>query len=183
MKDATLYVKKYRYIYLIIGIFVFGIAPLFKPSLKHNGFSKMLLYGNQATIKEYYAILSTKETDTLEKRIKIILDKKWKNVPAAQSFKTTDGSERENFAAQIKAYHQVVPNIKWEPIKIIKAQNTYTVITKITGTPESPFFNVPPSGKSFEILSIEVHKVVAGKIRESFHVEDWVNAISQIAEP
>lgn len=50
-----------------------------------------------------------------------------------------------------------------------------------TGTPAGPFFGVPHGGKSFRIMSIDIHTVKDGKLVTSYHVEDWATAMRQLS--
>ena len=50
-----------------------------------------------------------------------------------------------------------------------------------TGTPVAPFFGVePPTGRRFEIMSIDILTVAAGKIVHVYHLEDWTSAVAQL---
>ena len=40
---------------------------------------------------------------------------------------------------------------------------------------------VPQGGKSFKLMSIDIHTVESGKITRSYHVEDWVGATRQLS--
>lgn len=42
-----------------------------------------------------------------------------------------------------------------------------------SGTPVGELFGVPPSGRRFEILSLDVHTVEDGRIVRTWHIEDW----------
>jgi predicted ester cyclase len=41
--------------------------------------------------------------------------------------------------------------------------------------------DVPASGKSFKIMSIDIHTIEDGKIKRSYHVEDWAGAMRQLS--
>jgi ketosteroid isomerase-like protein len=50
-----------------------------------------------------------------------------------------------------------------------------------TGTPVGPFFGVDPAtGKSFEIMSIDIVTVEDGLITHIYHLEDWTGAVAQL---
>ena len=38
---------------------------------------------------------------------------------------------------------------------------------------------VPHGGKSFRIMSIDIHTVKDGKLQRAYHVEDWIGAARQ----
>ena len=44
-----------------------------------------------------------------------------------------------------------------------------------------PSMGVPHGGKSFRVMSIDVHTIRDGKIVRSYHVEDWMGATRQLA--
>lgn len=46
-----------------------------------------------------------------------------------------------------------------------------------SGTLLGPFMGVPASGKSFQIMSIDIHTSSDGKIAHTYHLEDWVAAL------
>lgn len=49
------------------------------------------------------------------------------------------------------------------------------------GTPAGDFMGVPLGGKSFKLMSIDVHTIEGGKITRAYHVEDWMGAIRQLS--
>ena len=66
-------------------------------------------------------------------------------------------------------------------VEIIEAGDRYIVRGRATGTPVAPFLGIdPPTGNSFEITSIDIHRVEDGRIVDSYHVEDWATAIHQL---
>lgn len=54
------------------------------------------------------------------------------------------------------------------------------VRSRATGTPNGPLFGVDGKGKSFDILTIDIHTVEDGKIVRSYHLEDWAGALQQL---
>jgi hypothetical protein len=38
----------------------------------------------------------------------------------------------------------------------------------------------PHSGKSFKLMSIDVHTLEGGKMIRSYHIEDWMGAVRQL---
>ena len=63
---------------------------------------------------------------------------------------------------------------------ILQSGNRFIVRGKETGTPVKPMFGVDPQGKSFEIMSIDIHTVENGRIVQSYHVEEWHRAVRQL---
>jgi len=88
---------------------------------------------------------------------------------------------RDQVAARIAARLKGVPDLKWEIKEILVSGNRATVRGEATGTPAGEFFGVPHGGKSFKIMSIDVHTIEGGKITRSYHIEDWAGAIRQLS--
>ena len=116
---------------------------------------------------------------------------------------TTPEKAKANFAADWKSYsgeakyrglddtigfvsgplQKMIPDLNWEIVNISLTNDHEIVVRgKATGTPVGEkFFGQPVSGKSFEMMSIDVHKVQDGKIIHTYHVEDWRGALEQLA--
>ena len=43
-----------------------------------------------------------------------------------------------------------------------------------------PLFGVNGKGKSFEIMSIDIHTIKDKKIVKTYHIEDWAGALRQL---
>ena len=80
-------------------------------------------------------------------------------------------------AGRLKA----IPDLKWEIKEVLVSGNRVTVRGEATGTPAGEFFGVPHGGKSFKIMSIDIHTIDGGKITRSYHIEDWAGAIRQLS--
>ena len=79
-------------------------------------------------------------------------------------------------------FGQLIPNLKTEIQEILNDGDRYIVRSKATGTPKGDFMGVDTDGsKSFEIMTIDIHKVVDGQIVEVHHLEDWPTAMAQLS--
>jgi predicted ester cyclase len=90
---------------------------------------------------------------------------------------------REELAKQLQGFNQLVPDLTWKIEEILQTGNRYTVVSRASGTPKGPMFGVDGKGKSFVIMTIDVHEVVNGKIVKVLHVEDWAGALRQLTAP
>ena len=88
---------------------------------------------------------------------------------------------REQVIAAIAGRHQAIPDLKWEIKEVLVSGNRVTVRGEATGTPAGEFMGVPHGGKSFKLMSIDVHTVEGGKIVRSYHIEDWLGAVRQLS--
>ena len=79
-------------------------------------------------------------------------------------------------------FGQVVPDLKTEIQEVLNDGDRYIVRSKATGTPTGDFMGVDTDGtKSFDIMTIDIHKIVDGQIVEVHHLEDWPTAIGQLS--
>jgi predicted ester cyclase len=88
---------------------------------------------------------------------------------------------REEVIAAIAGRHKDVPNLKWEVKDVLVSGSRAVVRGEATGTPVGDFLGVPQGGKSFKLMSIDVHTIEGGKLTRSYHVEDWISAIRQLS--
>ena len=88
---------------------------------------------------------------------------------------------RDEVVAGIGQRLKSVPDLKWEIKEILVSGNQVTVRGEATGTPAGEFMGAPHSGKSFKLMSIDVHTLEGGKMVRSYHIEDWLGAVRQLS--
>jgi predicted ester cyclase len=103
---------------------------------------------------------------------------------------TTDGwvscrgndvcNTRDEVIAGIAQRLKSIPDLKWEIRDVQVSGNQVTVRGEATGTPAGEFMGAPHSGKSFKLMSIDVHTLEGGKMVRSYHIEDWIGAVRQL---
>ena len=129
-----------------------------------------------ATVKRFYSDLLTTPADATPEMVRSVVAEDWKSTP--QPF---GGPGAQGLAATLGGFGQLVPDLAWEPQEILQDGNRFIVRGRATGTPKGPFLGVDPAtGKSFDIMSIDIHTVENGRITESYHVEEWTTAIQQL---
>ncbi len=87
---------------------------------------------------------------------------------------------RDQFVKQMIGFGQFIPDMTWKIEEMIVSGNRVVVRGRATGTPKGPMFGVDGKGKSWDIMSIDIHTVENGKITTSYHIEDWAGAIRQL---
>ena len=88
---------------------------------------------------------------------------------------------RDEVIAGIGQRLKSVPDLKWEIKEILVSGSQVTVRGEATGTPAGEFMGAPHSGKSFKLMSIDVHTLEGGKMVRSYHIEDWLGAVRQLS--
>ena len=131
---------------------------------------------DREVVEAFYSELLSAPTapDLAERAARVLVDD-WVSIPTPAG-----GAGAEGFVKTLQGFGAVIPDLKWEPQEILQDGNRYIVRGKATGTPVQPFFGVEPSGKSFEIMSIDIHTVEDGRIVQSYHVEEWHKAVRQL---
>lgn len=88
---------------------------------------------------------------------------------------------RDKVAGGIAGFHKAIPDLKWEIKELLVAGNRVIVRGEASGTPAGPFMGVAHGGKSFKVMSIDIHTIEGGQMTRSFHVEDWMGAVRQLS--
>ena len=86
----------------------------------------------------------------------------------------------DTFVGQLGGFAKLIPDMKWQVEEMIQLENRVVVRGKASGTPVGPLFGVDGKGKSFTIMSIDIHTLEDGKIIRTYHVEDWAGALRQL---
>ena len=89
-------------------------------------------------------------------------------------------NSRDEVIAGIAARLKSVPDLKWQIKDVLVSGNQVTVRGEATGTPVGEFFGATHTGKSFKVMSIDVHTLEGGKMIHSYHIEDWIGAVRQL---
>jgi predicted ester cyclase len=89
-------------------------------------------------------------------------------------------NSRDEVIAGIAQRLKSVPDLRWEIKDVMVSANQVTVRGEATGTPAGEFMGAPRSGKSFKVMSIDVHTIEGGKMVRSYHIEDWIGAVRQL---
>lgn len=133
---------------------------------------------DRAVVNEFYAqVLSSARAADLPERAAKVLAPNWESV----GDHTGVNKKREQFIGQVQGFGKLIPDLKWAVQEVIQQGNRFVVRGRATGTPTGPFFGVPHGGKSFDIMTIDIHTVEKGQIVRSYHVEDWAAAIRQLS--
>merc|ERR1712021_21845 len=89
-------------------------------------------------------------------------------------------------------FAKMMPNLKFEMKKVWIHADKVIVLSKVYGTitgkpmgnKEIPLFPGIPAdkimNKEFTTVALDIHKVVDGKIKQSYHIEDWKTALEQM---
>ena len=79
--------------------------------------------------------------------------------------------------------NQMIPDLKWKIVEVYTTKGEIIVRGEATGTPSGDIFmgSPIPGGKKFKFMSIDIHELENGKIKRTYHIEDWLSAIQQVS--
>ncbi len=102
----------------------------------------------------------------------------------ADDFQSINAKEVKGKAAltgQVQFFWKLIPDLKWEPKEILQDGNKVIVRSSVSGSPKGDFMGLTLDGsKTFNIMSIDIHTVVNGKISLVYHQEEWTTGIMQL---
>lgn len=131
---------------------------------------------DRKVVQSFYTdLLSQPARGDLDTATRKVITEDWVSIPTPRGGKGAAG-----FVRSLQGFAKVIPDLKWEIQEILQDGNRYIVRGKATGTPVAKFFGVEPTGKGFEIMSIDIHTVENGRIVQSYHVEEWIKAAAQV---
>ena len=133
--------------------------------------------GDIDTVRAFYSDILTAPAETTDTRYYELFSKDVVSIPTPPG-----GPGAQGMLNTIAFLGQVVPDLEWKTNEIIPLDGRFVVRGTATGTPVGPFFGVDPAtGKSFEIMSIDIVTVEEGLITHIYHLEDWTGAIAQLS--
>lgn len=134
---------------------------------------------DRAVVEAFYStLLSDANAKDLGIRVRELVIEDWDTIPAPNAARGGKGAE--GFTKRLQFFGSIIPDLKWVPQEILQIGNRYVVRSIATGNPTGKMFGIDPKA-GFEIMSIDIHEVVGGKIVKTFHVEDWQRAMEQIS--
>ncbi len=90
-------------------------------------------------------------------------------------------SPRDKVAPAIAGFSKAIPDLKWDVKEILVSGDRVIVRGEASGTPAGLFMGVAHGGKSFKVMSIDIHTIKDGKLLRAYHVEDWMGASRQLS--
>lgn len=94
---------------------------------------------------------------------------------------SVESKTKEQLTGQLGFFWKLIPDLKWEPQEVFNEGDKYIVRSLASGTPKGDFMGMPTDGtKSFQIMTIDIHTILDGKVQQVHHLEDWGTAMKQL---
>lgn len=131
---------------------------------------------DKAAVQKFYDFLSNPASKSHAQDFKAIVTADWESIgDYSGKTKSADG-----LVGQMGGFAKLVPDLTWNVEEMIQAGDRIIVRGRATGTPKGPMFGVDGKGKSFTLMSIDIHTIENGKVSKTYHVEDWAGALRQL---
>lgn len=130
-----------------------------------------------AAVQVFYDLLSNPGSTEIAAAFQTVTSEDWVSIGNYSGQDET----REEFLGQMGGFAQLIPDLDWDVQAMHQDGNFVTVRSRATGTPVAPFFGMDGEGRSFDILTIDIHELEDGVIVRSYHVEDWAGALGQLS--
>ena len=126
----------------------------------------------RSSIETLYRSFSDKNPDLLDQAL--VPD--WQDIPLGPDAKPG----REGMKPVIEAFVTAFPDLHIDILEIIGASGRAGVRAEITGTHRGEWLGVAATQRSFRIPLHEFHRLEAGKITHTWHLEDWFGWLAQV---
>lgn len=94
---------------------------------------------------------------------------------------SAESKTKDQLVAQVQGFWKLIPDLAWQVQEMLRDGDRVVVRSVAAGTPSGTFMGVQADrGKSFAVMTIDIHTVTGGQITEVYHLEDWPTAIRQI---
>ena len=130
----------------------------------------------RALIAPFYDVLTRPSQKNVAEIVSEIAAPEWRSYAGE-----TVSKGRQEFIAQVIGFGRAIPDLVWDIKEVLLSGDRIIVRSEASGTPAGEFFGVPHSGRSFKIMTIDIHTVKDGKLVVAHHVEDWASALRQLA--
>jgi predicted ester cyclase len=155
---------------------VFAVCALAAIGLMAPARAEMSVEAARASVAPFYQALNAEFANDSPDLIRQATAPDWVSCRGNDVCNT-----RDEVIAGIGQRLKSVPDLKWEIKEVLVAGKQVTIRGEATGTPAGEFMGAPHSGKSFKVMSIDVHSLEGGKMVRSYHIEDWMGAVRQIS--
>lgn len=130
----------------------------------------------RALIAPFYDALTRPSSKDVRALIESVVAPSWRSYSAE-----TVSKGRDELIQQVIGFGKLIPDLAWDVREVLVAGSRVIVKSEASGTPAAAFMGVPHSGRSFHIMTIDIHTTEGGRLVRADHVEDWASAMRQLA--
>lgn len=98
-----------------------------------------------------------------------------------QSINAGATKSKRELIGQVQFFWKLIPDLKWDVQEMLQDGNHVVVRSIATGTPRGEFMGLQTDGsRAFRIMTIDIHTVEGGRVKQVHHLEEWTTAIAQL---
>jgi predicted ester cyclase len=151
------------------------LAALTSSSLHENGTPLADPKDALAVVHPLYEALTAAAPNDVRSRLEAATSADWQNCSDNQICET-----REATISRWSARIERVPDFRFDIREVLVSGNRIIVRSEAAGTPAGPFMGTDPQGRSFRIMTLDMHEIYDRKVIRTYHVEDWARASRQL---
>ena len=140
-------------------------------------FASSALAGDTDNVQVFYDLLSNPGSQDVAESFKDVTSDSWVSIGDYSGAEKS----RDAFLGQVGGFAKLIPDLNWDVQAMHQDGNVITVRSRATGTPVAPLFGVDGEGRSFDIMTIDIHELEDGRIVRTYHIEDWAGALQQLS--
>jgi predicted ester cyclase len=126
------------------------------------------------TVKQFYALVNgVADAQTLWRAT--VADT-WTAAPAFPSAPT----QVAGYPLAIAALRKGFADLQFHIEEIVTRDNFVAVRCTVRGTHTAEFMGIPATNKAVAFTAMDIHKIEAGVIAQTWHAEDFANMVSQL---
>ena len=126
------------------------------------------------TIETFYRAFSDKNPDLVDE----VLAPDWEDIPLAPEQEPGPAGIKPIIRSVIQAF----PDVQITVHDMVQEQGKIGVRAEIRGTHKGEFFGIPPTGKSVSFRLHEFHILKGGRVKTTWHMEDWFGLFIQLGQ-
>lgn len=127
----------------------------------------------EQTVRRFYDALNQKGSPEI---VHDVISPVWTVHPPLPG----SGSDVKRYLTTVSPIFEGLPDFHTSIDDMLIANNTVAVRGHVNAAHDEPLFGVPATGKKVSYLTCNFYRVEAGKVVESWHVEDWLSVLIQI---
>ena len=123
-------------------------------------------------VEAFYRAFTEKDYAALEK----VLTPDWDDIPLAPG----QGPGPEGLKPIMEMVLVALPDVNVAIHDVIQVPGRMAVRAEFSGTHKGPLFGIEPTGKRVSFRIHEFHTFVDGRIKTTWHLEDWFGLFNQL---
>jgi predicted ester cyclase len=128
----------------------------------------------ETTVQQFYAVVNG--LDNALSIWRATVTEHWTASPAFPLAPT----QVAGYPLAIAALRKALPDLHFHIEELVTRENFVAARCTITGTHQGEFMGIAPTNKRVSCTAMDIHRMEAGKIAETWHAEDFAKMVAQL---